>query len=195
MRLAIVKAQERSTARRMGRLRCASELAADKPHGVRIKYVGGCRCELCRQANTRYESERQRARKRGDWNGVVDCAAAIAHMKKLRKQGLGRRAIAESSGVPDSVLHELLQGRRRGIRARTERKIMAVTTDCRADHATIDARATWRLIDELLAEGYTRTRLANELGQKSGKPLQLGRSRVLVRTAAKVRAVHRRLTR
>ena len=62
----------------MGRpstLRSAVELAAGKPHGTRIRYVGGCRCLPCRAANSRYESERQAARKLGDWNGLVDAAA------------------------------------------------------------------------------------------------------------------------
>lgn len=44
-------------------------LAASKPHGVRLRYMAGCRCLKCRMANSNYETMRARARKAGDWNG------------------------------------------------------------------------------------------------------------------------------
>ena len=40
-------------------LRSAAVLSIDKPHGTRLKYMGGCKCMLCRAANSRYETERK----------------------------------------------------------------------------------------------------------------------------------------
>ena len=66
-------------------LRSAADLSATKPHGTRLKYMGGCKCMLCRAANSRYETERAVARKNGDWNGIVDARAARRHILKLSK--------------------------------------------------------------------------------------------------------------
>lgn len=60
-----------------------------------------------------------------------------------------------------------------------------------ADGAYVDARATWRLIDDLLAHGWTRTRIARALGSTARTPaLQLGRDRVTAAHARAVAALH-----
>lgn len=172
------------------------ELAEAKPHGDRLRYLGGCRCAACRRANTDYENARRTARKAGDWNGVVDAAPARAHLLKLGRLGIGRRAVAAATDIADTVLQEIRSGKKPRIRARTERKILAVTKTCASDGALVSARRTWRLIGELLDEGYTKQRIARELGSKAKVPaLQVSRDMVLLRTAHKVEVVHRRLTR
>lgn len=174
-------------------LRPAEELAADRPCGDRLRYVGGCRCDACRAANTAYERERAKARAAGDWNGLVPADRARAHMRKLSRQGVGRRAIAAASDVGDTVLSAIRNGKKRQIRARTERAILAVTKASASDHALVSAGRTWQLISELLAEGYTEERLAMELGYKN-RYLQFGKERVTVRNAYDVEQLHRRLT-
>lgn len=57
-------------------LKPAAELAKVRPHGTRLKYVGGCRCDACRSANSAYERDRQLARKHGDWNGLASARRA-----------------------------------------------------------------------------------------------------------------------
>lgn len=64
-------------------LRPVAELAADRPHGDRLRYMAGCRCKECRAANTAYETQRALARKAGDWNGVVSAARARSHIAVL----------------------------------------------------------------------------------------------------------------
>lgn len=174
-------------------LRPPAELAADKPHGMRLRYMGGCRCTECRKANSSYENERQKARRRGDWNGIVDAANARAHLRKLSRSGVGRRAVRDATDVADSVLAEIRAGKRRRIRARTERKILGVNVACRADHALVSSGATWELINQLIEEGYTKSFIARGLGFK-GCAIQLGRKQVTVRRAADVAALHRKLT-
>lgn len=173
-------------------LRPAAELAAARAHGDRLRYIAGCRCTDCRAANTAYERQRQAARKEGDWNGTVPAAAARAHMAELSRKGIGRRSVCDVSGVADTTLTEIIAGRKTRIRARTERAILAVTEAAAADHALTDARPSWILIEELLADGYTKADLARELGCAT-PALQLGRRRVTVRNAYEVQRMHERL--
>ena len=175
-------------------LRPAFELAESRPHGDRVRYLGGCRCAECRRANTEYEKARYAARKSGDWNGIVDAAPSRAHLRKLARLGIGRRTVAAATDVALSVITDIRQGRKLRIRARTERKILAVTKACASDAALVPARRTWRLIEQLLEEGYTKQRIARDLGSKAKTPaLQLRRDFVQVRTAHRVEVVHRRL--
>lgn len=172
-------------------LRPAAAIAAGKPHGTRVKYIGGCRCELCRKANSLYESARAKARRAGDWNGIVPADRARAHLKALARAGIGRRAVEAVSDVPNSILQEIKQGKRTRIRARTERKVLAVGKAQAADHSFVPARRTWALLGELLEEGYTRRQLLERLGLTK---LQYRRTRVLVRTQARIERLHRELT-
>lgn len=173
-------------------LRPAAELSAASPHGDRLRYIAGCRCHECRAANARYESARQRARRSGDWNGIVPADRARSHLVKLSKAGIGRRAVAAASDVALTVLLDVRTGRKRRIRARTERLILAVGKPQMSDHAVVDARRTHRLIAELLTEGYTMAFLAARLGYRH-PALQFG-ERITVRNAARVERLHRELT-
>ncbi len=120
-------------------LRTAADLSATKPHGTRLKYMGGCKCMLCRAANSRYETERAVARKNGDWNGIVDARAARRHILKLSKAGVGYKSVADAASVAHSVVAEIRAGRKLRIRQRTERSILAVTKTAYARGALIDA--------------------------------------------------------
>ena len=174
-------------------LKPVGELAASKPCGTRLRYMAGCRCADCRKANSSYESSRQRARRAGDWNGIVDAAAAHAHMRKLSRHGVGRRAVRAATDIADTVLRDIRSGRKQRIRARTSRLILAVTREQASDRALIPAARTWKLINELLEEGYAVAQLVARLGYRS-RALQFGERRVTVRNAARVERLHRELT-
>lgn len=165
-------------------LRPASELAQGRPHGDRMRYMGGCRCTACRRANSDYECARLRARKNGDWNGIVSATRARGHLRKLRKAGIGRRSVAIATDIGETILAEINTGKKKRIRARTERLILAVTPACAADGAYVSAAKTWQQIRQLLNEGFTKVRIAEAIGQK--RALQLGKTRVTVRNAAAV---------
>lgn len=174
-------------------LRPARELGQLRPHGVRLRYMAGCRCLKCRMANANYETARARARADGDWNGIVDAAPAREHIKRLSRQGVGYKLVAAAASLPSSIVFGIRTGRRTRARARTVKKILAVTPACRGDAALVSAKETWRLIGLLLAEGYTKGQLARLLGSQSPR-LQLNKRRVTARTAAKVQRLYRRLT-
>lgn len=174
-------------------MRSAAELGATKPHGVRIRYMAGCRCQACRKANSSYESERQKARRAGDWNGIVSAAEARAHMLKLRREGVGRRAVQACTDISDTVLQEIASGKKAQIRARTARLIMRVTKKQAADHALISARRSHRLIGLLLEEMYTEEFIAGRLGYKTGR-LQFNAEKITVVNAARIERLYRELT-
>lgn len=169
-----------------------AELAASKPHGSRVRYIGGCRCDPCRGANTAYEKLRQIARQNGEWIGLVDSAKSRQHLDALSQAGVGRRAVAAASDVPNSILTEIKSGKRPKIRAATERRILAVTPDMMSDRALIDAAPSWALINALCAAGFTRGNLAQRLGAK-GKALQVGKDKITARKAQQIAKLHRDL--
>jgi hypothetical protein len=187
-------AESKKPAATLGRrgLRPAAELAAGRSHGDRVRYIAGCRCDDCRQANTAYERARQAARKAGDWNGLVPADRAREHLVALSSKGVGRNSVAHVTGIARSTLWAVITGEKRRLRARSERAILAVTVEAAADRALVDAAPTWRFIEQMLADGYTKTRLARELGCKTAA-LQIGRKQVTVRTAFEVQKLYGRL--
>lgn len=171
-------------------------LAANREHGDRLRYMAGCRCDMCRRANTDYEKARAIARKSGDWNGNVSARKARKHLLELSRQGVGRRAVQAVTDIADSILSGIRSGEKKKIRARTERLILAVTKEQAADRALIPAGPTWELIYKLLDKGYTKTWIAAALGSESQTPaLQLNDEQVTVRNAYEVRKLFERCER
>jgi len=173
-------------------LRPVVELARGRAHGDRLRYLAGCRCADCRRVNSAYENMRSKARKAGDWNGLVPAGKARSHLAALSRLGVGYRAVADVADVSRCVLQKIINGQRGNIRALTERAILAVSTDAAADRANIPAGPTWALLDELIADGYSKAELARLMGYKT-RALQIGRARVTVRNAYDVEKLHARL--
>lgn len=175
-------------------LRPVSELAANREHGDRLRYMAGCRCFKCRSANTAYEAARKAARANGEGNGIVPAAAARAHLAALSKAGVGRRMVSAACDVSETCLQEVIAGRKANIRAATERAILAVTTAAAGDGALVPGKATWKMLDQLLDDGYTKSYLAQCLGSKAKVPaLQLKRDFVTVRSAHLVERLFEKL--
>ena len=172
-------------------LRSASELGLQRNHGDRLRYLSGCRCFACRRANSAYEAQRKIARAAGDWNGIVSAAPAQAHIHTLSGLNVGRRQVADASGVAESVVAAIRSGLKARIRARTEKRILAVSADAIADRALVDAGPTWKLLSALMMD-YPKARLARELGYRS-PALQLGRNQVTARSALEIERLYERL--
>lgn len=173
-------------------LKPAAMLAANRDHGDRLRYLGGCLCDKCRRANTAYECARAKARKAGDWNGIVSAAKARYHMLALSEHGIGRRAVQAATDISAIVLQEIRSGTKKNIRARTERKILAVTREMASDHALIHAADTWTLINKLIAAGYTKTQLAKLLDYTT-HALQFKHDQITVRNAHEIRKLYNKL--
>lgn len=162
-------------------------------HGSRSRYKhAGCRCLLCRSANSRYVCDRERARKLGDTRDLVSAASARAHVVQLGKRGMGYKMVAESAKVSLSVMQRIRSGKAMQVRAHTERAILAVQYDLAAlgDASLISAGPTWRLLDELLGRGYTKAQLATWLLGRPALALQVRRDRITARTAMRVERLY-----
>jgi hypothetical protein len=156
-------------------------------------YRNGCRCAECRHAGYVYEIKRQRDRKRGIVR-LHDNTEAREHILWLRSQGVGLRAVAAATGLQRHNVWKIANGQVRRSRPETISRIMAVGTHMRKAGSLVDAGPTWRLIDDMLANGFTRTRIAAELGSTAKRPaLQLKRDKIKQSNADQVREVYDRL--
>jgi hypothetical protein len=162
-------------------------------HGTRVRYVSGCRCDACRAANTAYIRELVREKRAGNGNPAVSAERARAHLEGLSRQGVGRRSVADTADVSETVLSQIKSGARQSIRKETERRILAVTPEMAADHALIDAAATLHMVQDLVDAGFTRKHLGERLGMKKGELDR--RSKVTVKRAAQIARLHKDLSR
>jgi hypothetical protein len=178
-----------ATAERISKL-----LQAPLPkHGTRARNKRGCKCLKCRSANSEYVAAREAARKERDTRDIVSAELARAHIVALGKAGVGYKIVADEAMVAPSIVFAIRRGKRTQIRAHTERAILAVDAKAvlRGDAALIDGRETWKLLDELLADGYSKTQLAKWLGSTAKVPaLQLQRDQVTFRSAVAVRDMY-----
>jgi transcriptional regulator with XRE-family HTH domain len=153
----------------------------------------GCRCQACRTAANIYNIQLQRRRDRGE-ETLRDCSAAREHLLWLRSKGVGLRAVAAATGIARHTVWKIARGQTRRSKHETIERIMAVGTHLRAPGGFVDAAPTWRLIDEMLAEGFTKELIATELGSTAKRPaLQISRDQVMQKTADNVREVYDRL--
>jgi hypothetical protein len=162
-------------------------------HGTRARYFGGCRCEGCRRANARYQRERK-ARARTGAPGFVDAAGSgvRAHLLRLSRKGVGRRAVADACGLDAHTVWAIRRGKRLRICATTAARILAVDAGARADHARVSAAGPRRIVERLVDYGYTKLFLARQLGYRgAGLPFCYSGPMVSARTASRVERLER----
>jgi hypothetical protein len=116
----------------------------------------------------------------------------LAHLKLLEAAGVGLRAVSIAAGVSRGVLQRMVRGDIRKTRRSTADRILAVGAHDAQPGAYVDAAETWKLLDRLIAYGYKRCWIAQQLGAK-GRALQLKRSSVTAENARKVRTLYARL--
>lgn len=161
-----------------------------RKHGDRAKYViDKCRCDPCREAARLYEQERKRRVE----PAYVGADRARQHIASLAAAGVGLKQIAKRSGVSHGCLWKLVYGKAGGtpskrIRRSTEQAILSVMPTDAADGARIPAAPTWKVVDELIERGWTKSAIAQAIGQQ-GPGLQLGRLSVTPPNARAVKAL------
>ena len=160
-------------------------LGLRQPHGVRLRYMSGCRCLLCRAANSRYETERAAERRAGGWNGLIPAGAVRRKLLQLSRVGVGRRAVQRATGVSETTQCLLRRKRRTRIRAQSARRILDLTASNALQGAYVPAAPTWVRIRQLLRQGFTKAELARRLGYKR-PALQFRPGRVTARNARRI---------
>jgi hypothetical protein len=169
----------------------ASVLGSRKPHGTRMRYMAGCKCLLCRAANSNYETMRARRRRQGLWNGLVSARRARRHILRLSEKGVGRATVSKVAHISRTVIVKIRSGQRKRIRALTEKAILLVTPHDARGKTLVPAEKTWKLIDWFLSEGFTEARLARELGYKN-RSIQFNANLVTAANAKKVEELYSR---
>ncbi len=124
-------------------------------------------------------------------NQLVSTAPAIRHIAFLRTKSVGLKTVALRSGVAYSVVERIVSGKIKRSRRCTIEAILGVLPIARG-RAKIDATETWRLLDDLIARGWTKGWIAQQLGSKT-PALQIKRDRVTGESARRVRELHARL--
>ena len=124
------------------RLAKLKEYSGRAEHGTRGRYMAGCKCMLCRAANSRYSCFRAAEQRAGRGNGLVSAARARRHLSKLSAAGVGRRAVSDVTGLSHTRVVLIRTGQQKKIRRLTEQKILAVTIEAAADGAYIPAAET-----------------------------------------------------
>ena len=170
-------------------------------HGTRAKYVAEkCRCEPCTDANRRYQRERDRHTRRVAYGieaprtAYIDATEARDHLRWLSSVGVGRTQVHLRTGIAISSIDKIRTGQRRKARPATIEAILAVGRSHVADGTLIDARTTWRKINDLKRAGYSQAWIARQLGSTAVNPaLQVGKRKVTAGTARKIAALHERL--
>lgn len=172
-----------------------------RQHGTRAKYViDKCRCEPCTDANRRYARERDRHARRVAYGiededtKYVDAGETREHLIWLSSIGVGRRTIAARTGLEPKTIRDIRIGETRRVLASTADRILAIGKSARPGATLVDASPTWALIDDLRYLGFTKTRIARELGAKT-PALQLGRERITLEKMHQVNAIYQRLIR
>jgi plasmid maintenance system antidote protein VapI len=115
----------------------------------------------------------------------------LNHLKSLSKVGIGYKSVADAAGIARSGLARIISGERRSIRKDNELRVLSVDESAVADGAIVSAKASWKLLNELLKDGYTRKNLAKWLGSSAKVPsLQVGRVWVTARVEIKVKRMY-----
>lgn len=153
----------------------------------------GCRCFECSNAGNLYEKRRAYKKSKG-WEPFVSNAEAREHLLWLQSKNVGLRTVAEVSGLSRSALSLVRSGKRTKSTPEFIAKVLAVGTHQVAAGAFVDAGPTRRLIEELVALGYSKASIAKALGAASPALQIAERDSVLRSTADKVAALHREWT-
>lgn len=161
-------------------------------HGLRA-WWRGCKCPVCRSAWSKYNYQRQRARKNGSYV-LVSAKRAQEHLEKFESVW----KLSKVSGINRSTLERIRDGVRHQIRPETEKKVLALTKEQlelawpkhTGGGSLIPARKAKELVEDLLVSGFTLPDLGRKANLKA--PLRLlGKKYVRAWNAKRIEKIYR----
>lgn len=120
--------------------------------------------------------------------GQIPAEPVRKHLAKLSRQGIGYKSVAAASDVGETVLMRVMHGKAT-IRGDLAYRVLQVDKTAASDRSVISAKATWKMINELIEYGMTKTEIASQLGFK-GHALQIRKDRVLAKTEHRVKKLY-----
>jgi transcriptional regulator with XRE-family HTH domain len=171
---------------------------ADHWHGTNACYVlDRCRCEPCRTAARLYWHVRRQWAREFPYVDppLVDADPVRAHVDRLVAAGMGRKRIAEVSGVPHGAIWKLMEGDpQRGSppSVKVRRETAQAILDCPytiADGARVDATEARAIIAELVARGWAKAEIARRVTGPDAYSLQVAKKGARTVQAGKLRAL------
>ena len=157
-----------------------------QPHGTSARYIAGCSCLACCDANAAYLREWKR-----DGDRIIDAEPTRRHIAVLIYNGWRTRGIAEQAGVSYNTVRYCRTQRRTRIHRDSAAAILSLpiqTPMGTASTALVPARSTLRLIARLHAQGFTMTAIAAECGWTRRSLPKAGQHSVQARTALNVKS-------
>jgi len=160
-------------------------------------YCRGCRCDVCRAANARYQNEWRLSGPR-----TVNPAPVKAHLLKLRKFGMTNRHIAIAAGVGISTVARVF-GKATDpmdvMKKETAAKLLRVTPAIPKTVGLVPSFVVRRKLQALIAIGWTQKDLAKMLGldlKNMNAIINNGRNkqRVAVRTQQLIDSLYEQLS-
>lgn len=163
------------------------------PHGERPRYLRGCRCLPCRNANKRY-CKQYRTTRYTSGRRRVDAAPYAVIARRYAAAGWSHSEMAALAGCCDTVFHGLLNGAQR-LNAVTAARLDAMPAKPQrlGSAAYVDAAGTRRRAQALHRIGYAVQAMAPELGvhpDHVSRILRGRHKRVLSVTAAAMSALY-----
>ena len=150
----------------------AFECPADHKHDAMTTCykVHRCRCVKCCERASSESATRNRLQAMGRWEDpFVSTIPARAHLLTLRHFNIGRRQVAELTGISESSIQAIVRGETDKCLKTSADLILAIeaTGAKAAPHALVPARATHRRIQALAAIGWSMGEQASRLGLHS----------------------------
>lgn len=157
-------------------------------HGTRDRYRNGCHCGACRQAHTDYWYARNDWMRGRGKAPVTDADEARRHLMGLTTRSLTMAVVSRATGVPRSLLMDIVRRKVKTITARTGVAILgfdAEDLDRLPDDLVLPSKAAWARFDRLCERmGWTRRQAAQAMGYARGMTRRPG---ITVQNARKIR--------
>ncbi len=131
-------------------------------HGTRTAYYDGCRCEICRAAEARYQRERRRGIRRS-----VRTQEARIHIGYLLSQGMTKNAIAAAADLSPSTINRILTGQWKRLGVEANSRLLGVAATDTPKGCLVHRSRVAPVISAIRDAGLTKRAIGNVMGHQA----------------------------